>query len=290
MNTWASKDKVAVVTGGASGIGFGIAKHLATAGAHVVIADIEGDKAVAAGKELAATGVRAFGCACDVTNRASVEAVAERAWQEFGHVDIVVNNAGVIGPIGLAIDAREEDVRWVFEVNYLGVWHGASVFARRFIQQGTPARLVITGSENSLGFVHPMAAAYTASKHALLGLAEVLRAELPEFIRVQILCPGVTQSNLAGAARNRPDRFGGPLTSDSPSAMSVGMSPDEIGERTVREIERGGFYIVTHAHDIEVVEQRCQEQRAAFEQQAPRYPGDDRYDVGKMMARWAKKQ
>jgi NAD(P)-dependent dehydrogenase (short-subunit alcohol dehydrogenase family) len=281
MDIFALKDKVAVITGGASGIGFAIAKHLAQAGAHVMIADIEADKAAAAAAQLAGIGVRTTSRRCDVTNRTSVEELAEQAWQEFGRVDVIVNNAGVIGRMGPAIDAREEDVRWVTEVNYFGVWYGCSAFGRRFIQQGTPARLVITGSENSLSGVHPMAAAYTASKHALLGLAEVLRMELPDFIRVQILCPGMVQTQLGGAARNRPERFGGPVVSER--APSPGMSADEVGERTVKGIERGDFYIVTHAHDIELIERRYNELRLAFEQQAPRYPGDDQYDVMKLM-------
>jgi NAD(P)-dependent dehydrogenase (short-subunit alcohol dehydrogenase family) len=171
----------------------------------------------------------------------------------------------------------------VTEVNYIGVWYGCSVFAKRFIQQGTPARIVITGSENSLGPVHPMAGAYTASKHAVLGLAEVLRMELPEFIRVQILCPGMVQSNLATSARNRPERFGGPVTTNRPAG--AGMSTDELGKRTVSGIQSGDFFIVTHAHDVEIVEARYRELHAAFEKQAPRYPGDDQYDVKKLMAR-----
>jgi NAD(P)-dependent dehydrogenase (short-subunit alcohol dehydrogenase family) len=282
LDTWTLKNKVAVVTGGASGIGLAIATHLARAGAHLVIADVEADSASAAATQIASTGVRAIAVACDVSSRESVENLAQQSWEQFGHVELIVNNAGVIGPMGPLIDCREEDFKWITEVNYFGVWHGCTIFGKRFVRQGTRAHIIITGSEHSLGAAHPMAGAYTASKHAVLGIAEVLRMELPEFIRVQMLCPGLVNSNISTATRNRPERFGGPVTSQR--KLDLGMSAEDIGERTVRGIERGDFYIVTHSHDIELVERRYQEQRTAFEQQAPRYAGDDRYDVRKLMA------
>src|SRR6202044_488703 len=202
--------QVAVVTGAGSGIGRGIAAALAAAGAHVMVADIDAAAARETAAQLADAGVEAVATECDVPDREAVEALADKAWAHFGHVDITVNNAGVFPPIRRAISIEERDARWVLEVNLMGAWYGCSAFGRRFTEQGTSAHILNTGSENSLGVAHAGAAFYTASKHALLGLSDVLRRELPDFIGVSILCPGMVATNLGSSARHRPDRFGGP--------------------------------------------------------------------------------
>jgi NAD(P)-dependent dehydrogenase (short-subunit alcohol dehydrogenase family) len=275
------RDKVAVVTGGASGIGLGIGRALVARGVHVVVADIEEDTAARAARELSQPGGRTLAVRCDVSDLASVEALADRAWREFGHVDIAVNNAGVFPPSGPLVDSREQDARWVLEVNVLGVLHGCAVFGRRFIDQGTPAHIVNTGSENSLGVPHTNAAVYTASKHAVLGLSDVLRRELPDFIGVSIVCPGIVTTQLQSALRNRPERYGGP-TSPQPRRAppaGIGLMPDDVGIRVVEGIERDDFYIVTHPPVRELVEERTAEILAAFDAQAPRFEGDERLDT-----------
>jgi NAD(P)-dependent dehydrogenase (short-subunit alcohol dehydrogenase family) len=160
--------QVAVVTGAGSGIGRGIAAALAAAGSHVMAADIDAAAARETAAQLAGTGVEAVAAECDVTDRAAVEALADMAWAHFGHVDIAVNNAGVFPPVRRAISIDERDARWVLEVNLMGAWYGCSAFGRRFTEQGTPAHILNTGSENSLGVAHAGAAFYTASKHAAL--------------------------------------------------------------------------------------------------------------------------
>jgi NAD(P)-dependent dehydrogenase (short-subunit alcohol dehydrogenase family) len=154
------------------------------------------------------------------------------------------------------------------------------VFGRRFIDQGLPAHIVNTGSENSLGVAHTNAAVYTASKHAALGLSDVLRRELPDFIGVSILCPGIVHTDLQRAARNRPDRYGGSVHHDPrPLPPGIGLPPDEIGSRVVEAIENGSFYIVTHPPVRELVQERTAELLAAFDAQAPRFDGDDYLDT-----------
>jgi NAD(P)-dependent dehydrogenase (short-subunit alcohol dehydrogenase family) len=224
--------------------------------------------------------VRAVAVGCDVTERSSVEALADRAWTEFGHVDVLVNNAGVLPPRALLIDIDERDARWVLDVNVVGVVLGCAVFGRRFVDQATPAHIVNTGSENSLGVPHTNAAVYTASKHAVLGLSDVLRRELPDFVGVSILCPGIVASEIASASRNRHERYGGPLhvTPRTP-APGVGLRPDEVGARVVEAVERGDFYIVTHPPVVELAEERWQEISRAFASQAPRFDGDERLDT-----------
>jgi NAD(P)-dependent dehydrogenase (short-subunit alcohol dehydrogenase family) len=174
-------------------------------------------------------------------------------------------------------------------LNVLGVLNGCVVFGRRFLEQGTPAHIVNTGSENSLGMAHTHAAMYTASKHAVLGLSDVLRHELPEFVGVSILCPGIVPSNLQSALRNRPDRFGGAIEVErrASTPSGIGLLPDEIGERVVRGIRQSDFYIVTHPPVREIVEERADEILAAFDAQAPRFAGDERLDTRALLRRSA---
>ena len=269
--------KRAVVTGGGNGIGRGIALALAAEGCHVVVADIDELAAHVVAAQLAATGVQALAVRCDVTDRTDVERLADRAFQHFGHVDIAINNAGVFPPFRRAIAIEEQDARWVLEVNLMGAWYGCSAFGRRFTEQGTPAHILNTGSENSLGVPHTGAAFYTASKHALLGLSDVLRRELPDFIGVSILCPGMVATNLADSVRSRPQRFGGAAA--HAATAGFGLDPADIGRAAVAGIKRGDFYIVTHPPVREIVAERAAEIQAAFDAQAPRYPGDESIDT-----------
>jgi NAD(P)-dependent dehydrogenase (short-subunit alcohol dehydrogenase family) len=271
------KGRAAVVTGAGEGIGAAIARALAAEGVHVVVADIDERAAASVAAELKGTGVRSLAVPCDVADRRAVQNLADRAWDTFGHIDIVVNNAGVLPPIKRLVDIDERDARWVLEVNVLGVWNGCSVFGRRLIDQGTPAHIVNTGSENSLGMPHTGAGLYTASKHAVLGLSDVLRNELPDHIGVSVLCPGMVATRLSASTRNRPERHGGAST--KVSAPLPGMDPAEVGRRAVEGIKSGDFYIVTHPPVIELAEERWSEIAAAFAAQAPRYEGDHALDT-----------
>ncbi len=269
------KDKVAVVTGGASGIGRGIARAIAAEGCHVVVADVEEGPAKAAAEELSRRGVRSIAVASDVADRASVEALADRAWSELGAVHVLCNNAGV-GQAGPIVDCAPNDVAWVFSVNVFGVWNGCSVFAPRFRAQGGPAHILNTGSEHSLGIPFAGMGIYTASKHAVLALSDVLRRELePDGIGVSILCPGVVRTEIWNAGRNRPDRYGGKL--QSPDAfrnfLAAGMDPDEVGRLSVEAIRCGDFFVLSHPEVRGIVEARYRELLAAFDAQQRPDPG-----------------
>ena len=262
--------RCAIVTGGGSGIGRGIAIALADAGCSVAVADLRVEDATAVAKEIQERGGAACGIECDVTSETSVEAAAASAIDELGGLDIAVNNAGVIGGAGL-LDSDARDFRWILEVNLVGAWHGCKVFGRHFRDQATPAWIVNTGSEHSLGFAHAGVGFYTASKHALLGLTDVLRDELPEHVGVSLLCPGVVQTDLWNAARNRPDAFGGEKDGDdfSRKLMGHGMGAEEVGQRVVAGIRDEEFLIVTHSHVRRYARERWQTIDAAFERQLP---------------------
>ena len=276
--------KRAVVTGAGSGIGKAIALALASRRCDVLVADIDADRAAAVASAPSRDGGRLLAAACDVADRASVEALADRAWRELGGVDLLVNNAGVLGG-GPLLDAKESDLRWVFEVNVLGVWNGCAVFGRRFLDAGDPAWILNTGSEHSFGFVHPAAGFYTASKHAVLGLSDVLRRELGGRVGVSVLCPGIVRTDIWESTERRHARFGGP-EAGAPVAqalMAEGMDPDEVARRAIAGVERGEFLIPTHSHARRYAEERWHEIAGAFDRQAPHRPGDERYDVMRMI-------
>jgi NAD(P)-dependent dehydrogenase (short-subunit alcohol dehydrogenase family) len=284
------KDKVAVVTGGASGIGLGIAKTLANAGTHIEVADIQEDKALEAATELTKLGVKTSAFKCDVTDRSSVEKLAEHSWAEFGHVDIIVNNAGVMTEGCPLIDGKESDFHWLLDVNLIGEWNGCAVFGKRFIEQGTPAHILNTASENSFYAAVPYSGFYVASKHAVLGMSDALRMEMPEFVKVSILACGLVNTNLSSATETKPERFGGPVVQDEETkkagkqVMGLGMDPDKIGQLAVEGMQRGDFYIVTHPHNRAYIAERYEEILRAYDTYAPHFEGDDKYDVRKIMA------
>jgi NAD(P)-dependent dehydrogenase (short-subunit alcohol dehydrogenase family) len=259
--------KVAVVTGGASGIGRGIGRALAAHGADVVVADVDAARARDVAVELARSGVRSLGVACDVTERASVEALAERAWKELGRVDILCNNAGV-GTLAPIVETPLRDAEWIFAVNFWGVLHGCQVFVPRFVAAGRPAHIVNTGSEHSLGVPFPGMGIYTASKHAVLGLSDVLRRELADQrIGVSILCPGVVRTDIWNAGRSRQERFGGPQQSPAQFArlFDTGMDPDDVGRLVATGIQAGDFFILSHRDVRKVAEARSRDVLAAFD-------------------------
>lgn len=274
------RDKVAVVTGGGSGIGRAIGLALAEKGAHVVVADVEESRARQVAQEIAARGVRTLAAACDVSKEEAVEELAEHSWQHFGHVDLLFNNAGVSGGTWL-LESSSKDLAWLFAVNVYGVWYGCKAFGRRFRDQGTPAWIVNTGSEHSLGLPHIQAGFYTATKHAVLGLSDVLRSELPPHVGISILCPGVVKTDFWNSSRNRPAEFGGPAEAakEIKAIMDRGKDAIEIGRQAVAGVERGEFYIVTHPHARRYVEARYGEILAAFDGQAPFREGEERFDV-----------
>ncbi len=254
------KDKTVVITGAATGIGFALAKQFADRGAKLVLAARRLDRLEQAASSLAAAGadVRVF--ACDVTERSEVERLADFAWAEFGGVDVIVNNAGV-GPVpSKVIDARREDVQSVLDVNLFGVWNGVSVFGRRFIDRGTSAAIYNVGSENCFFNAVPMGAGYVASKHAVLAMTTALREEVPDYIEVALIAPGLVRSELA-------------------RETAEGMDTDAYAAMVMKQIEAGEFLVVSHAYNIVRIRERSNAVERAFAAYAPRYSGDDEFDV-----------
>ena len=279
--------RTAVVTGGGSGIGRSIALALASRGCNVGVADIEGAAAERVAAEAEGAGVTAAAYEVDVTGEAEVDALAERSFGDFGSVEILVNNAGVIPKPGPLLESSATEYDWVFAVNVRGMLNGVRSFGGRFASSEGPCWILNTGSEHCLGVPHLYSGLYTATKHAVLGLSAVLRGELPGHVGVSVLCPGLVDTGIWRSSERRPERFGGAAEADPASAAvtQLGMAPDEVAARAVEGIRDESFYIVSHSHVVEIAQRRWEEIAAAFEAQAPRRAGDEEYSVERIMAR-----
>ena len=267
--------RTGVVTGGGSGIGRGISLALAAAGADVVVADIDMAAAEVVVTEIHALGRRAKAFRCDVTDEAAVEALADFSWAEMGHVELVFNNAGVVA-VGMAVDATVKDLLWTYNVNVFGVWHGSTVFARRFIERGVRGWICNTGSESSIGVASIGTAIYTGAKHAVLGMTDTFRSEHVGRIGFSVICPGIVKTQIWNAGRNRPSAFGGGFDGDPVSAKAItyGISPELVGRHVVACVAKEEFYIFTHRHVRDVAEARWQEIADAMDRQWPEGVGE----------------
>ncbi len=257
------ENQVIVITGGATGIGFALAKAFGADGGKILIGEPRADMLQEAVAQLTQMGIEADSMVLDVTDNDAVEAFADFAWQRFGKVDILFNNAGIGAPRS-SIDKSDMDaVRLVFDVNFFGVWHGCRAFSRRMIEQATPAKIYNTGSENSLFVAVPYSAAYIATKHAVLGLTESLQHDAPDFIHYGIIFPGLVSTH---------------MTAGSPIADSA-MDADSFAAIVKKQVEAGETYIVSHSYNVERIAPRAEALAKAYATYAPRYDGDEEYDV-----------
>lgn len=231
--------KVAVVTGAGSGIGRAIAQALALHGARVHCADINGE-AVAA---VAAGLPDAQAHTLDVSDAAAVGALADRVYEHDGRVDLLFNNAG-IGHAALMAETELADWRRVIDINLMGVVHGVHAFLPRMLRQSTPSHIVNTASGAGL-FPHPRMAAYTAAKHAVVGLSTSLAAELEDSqVGVTILCPGIINTAITQHI----------VTSGETSAHRAqtiafyeknGVSPDTVARDLLNDVRRNKLFCLS---------------------------------------------
>lgn len=244
---------VAVVTGGASGIGFGIAAALARRGAKVVLADIEAERALVAAERLRDQGLEATGVYLDVIDEAGwadLSTIAAGHWDQ--PVQMLFNNAGVGAP-GTVHGVSRQTWEWVFRVNVEGVYLGVRTFAPGMLASGLPCRIVNTASEHALGLPDSVtggiSAAYTSAKHAVMGYSLCMRRDFAgTTVSAGVICPGPVATDIWNSFRNRHDSFGGarPRTVEGEVPMSRYLSHEIAGERIVEQVESDDFFIFTN--------------------------------------------
>ena len=275
--------KTAIVTGAASGIGLGIAKALAQAGANIVLADLRPEPLEIARQTIAAIGVRAIGVTIDVSDSESVEAAGKAALDAFGALHIAVNNAGVAMHGTPLEKVTLQEWEWLIGVNVKGVINGIRTFVPMIRSHGQGGHVVNTGSVSSL-FVREgrNQGAYAMSKYAVLALSEALEQEVAGTdIGVSLLCPGGVATAIFDSAATRPDRFGGGYQRPEQEAMksafmSTALDPVVVGRRVLQAIQDNEFYILTHTTERDIITARMDRLKAAFDRADEVMPTIDR--------------
>lgn len=247
--------RVAVVTGGASGIGLGIARCLAANGAKLVLADIEQGPLDEAVTELEAAGAEAIGVTTDVSDLGDVQSLADATIDHFGAVHILCNNAGVgiDGPVGAT---SMEDWRWTLDIDLWGPIYGVNVFLPLIEAQGQ-GHINSTASMAGL-YAGASLGAYNVAKHGVVALMASLERDLRlagSNVRASVLCPGPIDTNIVDSQRNRPaesaeqhveteagTKFWDMLT----KTLAEGMPPDEVGPLILDAITNDRFWVLTH--------------------------------------------
>ena len=261
--------RTVVVTGGGSGIGAALAAEAAARGASAVaVADLEIEAAEAVARSIVDNGGTARAYHCDITNPESVGELADAVARNHGTPALACANAGVMAPLAPLLETPWADVEWTMRVNVLGTLHTLQSFGGLMATGAQPGWLMATGSEHSVGVPHLHAGAYTASKHAVLALCDVLRGELPQHVGISVVCPGLTSSRLWDSTRHRPGEYGGAAESDPMSGMLMeqkGMSAATVAQRAFDGVAAGRFLIPTHYHIRHYAQKRANELDEAFD-------------------------
>ncbi|WP_284125958.1 SDR family NAD(P)-dependent oxidoreductase [Parerythrobacter aestuarii] len=251
--------KVAVIAGGASGIGLAVARKLVGMGGSVVLADFNSDALARAADEF---GEAALTWRTDTSELEQVEALADAAFGWKDRIDLLLNNAGVGGVRGKMWEVDPDAARAHFDINFWGVWNGCRVFAPRMIAQDHRSAIYNTGSENSFFCAVPQTAAYIAAKHAVLGMTESLREDLPDHVHAGLIVPGWVFTPLGE------ERF-----------MKFGMDVNDYADIIVPQLLANERFVVSHYSNVRRIKERIDPLLTAYDTYAPRDEGDDAYDV-----------
>lgn len=260
--------KVAFITGGSSGIGLGIARVFADAGMKVAIGyrTKEHLEESMAWFEQAGGAVHAINV--DVTDRPGMERAAEETVQVFGKVHVLVNNAGVVHPSPLS-NTTYDDWDWIMDVNLNGVFNGVHAFLPHIRAHGQGGHITTTASIMGLFFAGRGQVAYTASKFAVVGMMEALRAELADTnIGVSVFCPGLVSSNIMDSGRNRPPDLASTRFKVDPELAALeraarqnpefAMDSLEAGQLLLRGMRNNDLYILTHPEYEQIMRERSE--------------------------------
>jgi NAD(P)-dependent dehydrogenase (short-subunit alcohol dehydrogenase family) len=261
--------QVAVVTGGANGIGFALCEQFAKAGLHVVMSDVDHDSLTVSAGRLADAPGRVLGIRTDVTSPEDVGRLAERTLAEFGRVDIVCNNAGTVGKNMPMWEFERVEWEWIMAVDFWGVIHGISAFVPHLVARGR-GHVVNTASMAALTTV-ALNGPYNAAKHAVLSLSETLAADLRTQgvdVGVTVVCPGPTRTRLmTEGPRERPERYRpkadrGVAPQRNPNTFTGStdhlLEPDGLAKQILGAIESGQFLLAPHPGSLPRVQARIQ--------------------------------
>ncbi len=249
--------KVAVITGGASGLGRAMADRFAREGMRIVLADVEPDALARAETEMKAAGAKVIGVRTDVSKAADVEALAQKTLSAFGAVHLLANNAGVAEG-GSVWDNTVADWEWVLGVNMWGVIHGVRVFTPIMLEQGSEGHIVNTASVAGL-ISPPGMGIYCVSKHAVVTLSECLHHDLAQKtdrLKCSVLCPAYVPTGIADSGRNRPaalketrHKSAADLALDASLKKAVEsgkLSAADVAQKVYEAVRDERFYILTH--------------------------------------------
>ena len=249
--------KVAVITGGASGLGRAMADRFAREGMRIVLADVEPGALAKAEAEMKAAGAKVIGVRTDVSKAAEVEALAQKTLAAFGAVHLLANNAGVMDG-GNVWDNTAADWEWVLGVNLWGVIHGVRVFTPIMLEQGSEGHIVNTASVAGL-ISPPGMGIYCVSKHAVVTLSECLHHDLAQKtdkLKCSVLCPAYVPTGIADSDRNRPAALGETrkrtaadlaLDANMKKAVQSGkLTAADVAQKVYEAVRDERFYILTH--------------------------------------------
>jgi NAD(P)-dependent dehydrogenase (short-subunit alcohol dehydrogenase family) len=263
------EDKVAVITGAASGIGRAIAERCVLEGMKVVLADVEVETLTKTEASMKASGATVLAVRTDVSQARDVEALAQKTLDAFGAVHLLCNNAGVATESAIW-ESTIAEWEWVIGVNLWSVIHGVRVFVPIMLSQDTECHIVNTASMAGLQSA-PGVGAYKVTKHGVVTLSETLYHELTEHgakIKVSVLCPGIVNTRIMESARNHPGRIPTAEALGAASAarwealrqlVPAGMPPVQVADAVFEALRKDRFYILTHPEGKESVRTRMED-------------------------------
>lgn len=259
--------KVAVITGAGSGLGRALAHRFGSAGMRLVLADIDASRLNDVGGELDDAGVEVATLLTDVSKRSQVEGLADLAYERFGAVNVLCNNAGV-AVVGPAWECTDADWAWAIGVNLWGVIHGLQAFLPRMLAAGEPGHIVNTASVAGI-LSPPLSGPYVATKHAVVGMTESLFHDLAlrqAKVGCSVLAPGFVKTKIASSESARPDELKNPIPSSDPLMAEVGkyyanevargLPPEAVADAVHEAILEDRFYIFTHPEMTPAFEDR----------------------------------
>jgi NAD(P)-dependent dehydrogenase (short-subunit alcohol dehydrogenase family) len=263
------KQRVAVITGGASGLGRAMAERFGREGMQLMLADVDIQALEMTASELRGTGLTVATHRTDVSRAEDVEELARATIARYGAVHVVCNNAGV-APLGAVWESTTADWTWGMGVNVWGVIHGVRVFTPIMLAQGTEGHIVNTASVAGL-ISPPGMGIYNVTKHAVVALTESLHHDLVRAharIRCSVVCPAYFPSGIADSERNRPDDL--PVTTKTPNqlameatmkkAVSSGrLTAADVAEQVLLAIQNERFYVITHRAIKPAIEARMRD-------------------------------